>query len=248
MVDVFSEVDEDLRHEKLKAMGKKFGPYVVGLIVLFIGGMGGQVYWEDHVKEARIAESERYHAAMTQLADGNSPAAMTGFEALIADAEYGYDLLARLQVASNHAAEGRFVEALGAYDTIAADGDVEDRFRDFANLMAAGILLDQNAGQEVYDRLLPLTEETGGWHYSAKEMVGLAHFREGHWQAAEDIFSVLVLDTNTPQELRNRAQEFLEMIEAVKPAEDLFDLGQDNETLADEEENVPNGDEPETDE
>ena len=246
MVDVFSEVDEDLRHEKLKQLGKKFGPFVIGGIVLFIGAMGGRVYWNDYVADQRIAESEQYQQAMTALAAGDSDAAVAGFEALIAKAKYGYDLLARLQVASSYAAEGRAEEALAAYDAIAADGGLEDHFRDFAGIMAAGILLDQNAGQEVYDRLLPLAEEGGAWQYSAREMLGLAYFREGSWQQAEDIFVALTLDNRAPPDLSDRAQEFLEMIENAKPAEDLFDVEGSNDPLADGEENMADGEEPDT--
>ena len=150
MVDAFSEVDEEMRHEKLKALAKKFGPILVGAIVLFIGAMGGQVYWEAHIKETRIAESKSYHAAMAQLADGNSIKALEGFAALAVGSKYGYGLLSRLQVASYYSKDGKMDKALSTYDAIAADGNVDDRFRDFATLMSAGILLDQNAGKKVY--------------------------------------------------------------------------------------------------
>jgi hypothetical protein len=246
VVDVFSEVDEDLRREKLKQLAKKFGPYVIGGIVLFIGAMGGRVYWNDYVKAQRIAESEQYQQAMNQLAAGNSDAAVAGFEALIGEAKYGYDLLARLQVASRFAAEGRAEEALAAYDAIAADGNLKGRFRDFASLMAAAILLDQNAGGEVYDRLLPLAEEGGAWQYSAREMLGLAYFREGNWRQAEDTFVALTIDNRVPPDLRNRAQEFMEMIENAKPVEDLFDVERGNDPLADGEENVADREEPDS--
>lgn len=248
MVDVFTEVDEDLRHEKLKALAKKFGPYLVLAIVLFIGAMGGQVYWEDHVKNTRIAESERYNTAMTQLQAGDSTSALAGLDTLIAKSEYGYGLLSRLQVASFYAKDGQMDKALSAYDAITADGNVEDRFRDFASLMAAGLLMDMNAGEEVFQRLIPLAREAGSWQYSAKELIGLAYFRQGNWQAAEEIFSDLVLSQGTPQDLRNRAQEFMAMIEVAKPAEDLFNIVQGNETLADEEESVADGEEPGADE
>ncbi len=114
MVDVFSEVDEELRHDKLKRLGKKYGPFVIGGIVLFIGAMGGRVYWDEYVTTQRIAESEQYQQAMTALAAGDRDAAMTGFEALIGEAKYGYGLLARLQAASSYAAQGRAEEALAA--------------------------------------------------------------------------------------------------------------------------------------
>lgn len=246
MIDAFSEVDEELRHDKLKRLGKKYGPFVVGGIVLFISAMGGRVYWDEYVTTQRIAESEQYQQAMTALAAGDRDAAMTGFEALIGEAKYGYGLLARLQAASSYAAQGRAEEALAAYDAIAADGDLEDRFRDFASLMAAAILLDQNAGGEVYDRLLVLAEEGGAWQYSAREMLGLSYFREGSWRQAEDIFVALTLDTRAPPDLRNRAQEFLEMIENAKPVEDLFEARGSTDPLADGEEIVADGVEPGT--
>jgi len=246
VVDVFSEVDEELRREKLHKLWKKFGPYVIGGIVLFIGTIGGRVYWDDYVARHRIAESEQYQQALSHLSAGNADAAVAGLEKLAAEGKYGYDLLANLQLAFHYGASGDDEKALQVYDAIASDGDLEDRFREFAGLMAAGILLDQSPGQEVYDRLSVLAEGDGAWRYSAREMLGLAYFREGDWQRAEDVFVTITTDEKAPPDLRNRAYEFMEMIENARPVEDLFHVGGDNEPLADGEQSVADGDEPET--
>jgi len=247
LVDVFSEVDEELRREKLKRFWKKFGPYIIGGVVLFIGAMGGRVYWNDYVNKQRIAESEQYHEALSHFATGDADGAMAALEKLAVGGKYGYDLLASLQLASHYAASGDQEKALQVYDTIAANGSLENRFRDFASLMTASILLDQNAGQDVFDRLEVLAEGDGAWRYSAREMLGLAYFRERDWQQAGDIFSAIMEDSRAPPDLQKRASEFMEMIETQKPAEDLFHLGAGNDPLADGEESVAEGDEPEDD-
>lgn len=222
MVDVFSEVDEELRREKFTKLWKRFGPFVIGGAVLFVAAMGGRVYWQDYVATEREAESKRYQAAQADLEAGNETAAAAKFDAIISTSKYGYALLARLQMASDLAGRGDADGAISAYEAIAADTDLDDRYRDFASLMVVTILIDRDAGQEVFDRLAPLVREGGDWTYSASELLGLMYFREGAWQQAGDIFLGLTLDANAPPELRNRAGEFLEMIENSRPAENLF--------------------------
>ena len=223
VVDVFSEVDDELRSEKLKKLWKKTGPFVIGGAVLFIAAMGGRVYWQDYVIGQRIQESESYQAAVGDLEAGREAEALAGFEDLIASSKYGYGLSSRLQKAANLAASGDNSGAISAYDAISADTGLTQRFRDYGALMAVLILIDQGETEEAYERLAPLVRPGNDWYYSANETLGLMYFTEARYQEAEEVFLRLAIDPATPPDLKNRAGEFMQMIETKKPAGSLFD-------------------------
>lgn len=223
MVDVFSEVNEELRREKLTSLWKKFGPYFIGAAVIFIGGIGFNVWWKDHVRAGRVAESERYQEALFLAGGGSEDEALTAYSEIIASSEYGYGLLARLQRASLLATRGRVPEAVSEYDAIASDSSLAPRFRDFASLMAAMILMDNDGGEEVAQRLEVLAQAGQPWYYSANEQLGLWKFRNQEYDQARAIFQVLMLDFEAPSDLRGRAAEILEMVENASPQNLLGD-------------------------
>jgi len=41
VTDIFREIDEELKQDQLKKLWKRYGTYIVGLLVLIIAGVGG---------------------------------------------------------------------------------------------------------------------------------------------------------------------------------------------------------------
>ena len=218
MVDVFSEVDDDLRREKLTRLWKKIGPFVIGGAVVVVASMGGRVYWQDYVAKQKIQESQQYQAALSSLEAGNDTEAEAALENLITNSKYGYGLLASLQSASNMAKTGDTEGALAAYDAISADAGLTQKFRDYGALMSVLILIDQGGREEAYDRLVPLVRQGSDWYYSANETLALMYFTDERFEDAEGIFLLLRADPGTPPDLKNRAAEFMAMVQNKKPA------------------------------
>ncbi len=237
MADIFTEVDEDIKREKLEKLWKKFAPFIIGAAVIFIGGMGGRVYWQGYQEEQRIAESDRYQAALLEITSGREGQALSDLQAIAADSKHGYDLLSQLQSASLLIQAGRVDESLSVYDSISSNSDFDQRYRDYAALLAGMVVLDQARYDEARVRLEPLANGNGSWGYSAKELLGLLAMENAEWDAAQTTFIQLSLDAAAPAELQNRAREYLQMIDVKKPQTSLIDgdpLAQPEETVAEE--------------
>ncbi len=127
------------------------------------------------------------------------------------------------------AASGDNSGAISAYDAISADTSLTQRFRDYGALMAVLILIDQGGTEEAYERLAPLVRPGNDWYYSANETLGLMYFTEARYQEAEEIFQRLAINPATPPDLKNRAREFMQMIENKKPAGSLLDNNDEEE-------------------
>lgn len=241
MVDVFQEVDEELRREKLEKFWKKFGPFIIGAVVLFIGGMAGKVFYTQYQNSQRIAESEVYQEAVRDLDAGDLEGALQRFDQLAETGKYGYEMLAQFQKASELTNKGDVEEALALYESISGDSNYSQVYRDYAALNAAMIVLDRGELDEAAERLQPLMAEDNAWTYSARELMGLIHIEKGEWQAAEDLFLDLSLAREAPSDLKGRASEFLEIIASSKPAGETL-TGGGEEPLAEPEESVADGD------
>lgn len=217
MPDIFTEVDEDLRKEKLERAWKKYGPLLIAGVVLFIAAMAGQVLWENYREGQRAEQSDRYAAAVGLIEQGSTQQGLAALDAVIAEGEAGYRLLARLQKASTLAREGRPAEAIGEYQALAADGEVERRYRDYATLMAASLMMDQPGAGDAGAMLEGLTGPGNPWRFSARELLGLWHLEQGNAREAERIYTALLNADDAPRGVRGRAQEMLGMIGSAAP-------------------------------
>lgn len=238
MVDIFQEVDEDLRREKLEKLWKKFGPYIIAGIVIVIGGMAGRVYWADYQTKGRIAQSDQYQAALAELARGNEDQALGDLERISTEGSHGYDLLAKLQTAALLTKEGKTSESLALYDGLSADGSYDRRYRDYAALMGGFLALNLGQFDEASARLWPLASAAGAWSFSARELLGLMAMRQGDWDRAGEIFRELSLDPTAPSELKARAGEYLRIVDVKKPQTESIEtepLAAGDETVAQEE-------------
>lgn len=234
MADIFNEVDEDLRREKLEQLWKKTAPYIISGVILFVGGVGGKVYWDQYTETSRIEQSERYQSALEVLGTGQESAALQAFNNIGQDGKYGYDLLADLQAASLLVQDGRVDESLSAYDVIAGNSDYQQEFRDFAALMAAMVVLDQTRYDEAAVRLAPLADGEGPWVFTAQELTGLMALEQENWELAEEMFRGLSLNLEAPTELQTRAGEYLRILDVKRPQ--TADIS--GETLDEAEESV----------
>ena len=214
MSDIFKEVDEDLRHEHLKKLWDRFGPYVIGLAILIVvatAGYRGWIYWQDQQAQAT---GDRFLSALQQANQGKTEEAITAFKAIEANGSGSYPILAGFRVASEMAATGKTQEAIAEYDAIAARSGLSDSLKSLARLRAAALLVDSAPLADLEKRLNDLAATGNVWRHNARELLGLDAWRVGDYQAARKYFDEISNDQGTPSDLRQRAQVMLSLITA----------------------------------
>jgi len=213
--DIFREVDEEVRKDKALALWKKYGSYVVIACVAVVLGTGGRVAWREYQESTKLAESQRYIAAI-QDAQQQSSAALDDFERLADDASTGYAVLASFQEASLRAERGDTAGAVAVYDRIADDGGAGTELRDLARLFAVMQLIDSAPADELQQRLTPLLADDSAWRASARELEAAVRLREGDREGALELFQALTEDPGVPQGIRARAEEMRAALGAAR--------------------------------
>ncbi len=214
MSDIFKEVDEDLRHEQLKKVWDRFGPYVIGLAILIVvatAGYRGWIYWQE--KQAQ-ATGDRFVAALDLAKQGKPEEAIAALKAIEANGSGSYPILAGFRVASEMAATGKTKEAIAEYDAIAARNGISDALKALARLRAAALLVDTASLPDLQKRLDDLASTGNAWRHNARELLGLDAWRVGNYDAARKYFDEISNDQETPADLRQRAQVMLSLITA----------------------------------
>jgi hypothetical protein len=212
--DIFQEVNEEVRRERLAKLWTQYGNYLVALCVLIVVGMAawrGYEWWQ--AKQAAQSGAAFEQAAALAEA-GKVQEAEAAFSKLATDGTASYRVLAGLREA---AALGRTDSkaAVAAYDKIAADKNAGAAIQDLAAIRAGLLLVDTAPYAEIRTRLEPLTAGDRIFRHSARELLALSAWKSGDLAAAKQWTDLIVTDPQTPSGLRSRAEVLSQLISSA---------------------------------
>lgn len=206
MSDIFREIDEELRQEKLRSLWKSYGAYVIAAMVLIVAAVGGFRFYQSWETSQSGLSGAKYATALRLLGDGKIDQAAPLLADLAKDGYGAYPVLARLQEAASLAKSGRRDEAVALYDAIAADSSVDATFRDLARIRACFLLVDVASPEEIAERLGPLAADDGIWRHTAREIMALSQYAAGDFAKADETFDRIMADPAAPARLKSRAE------------------------------------------
>ncbi|RMF11312.1 MAG: hypothetical protein D6763_03480, partial [Alphaproteobacteria bacterium] len=126
MVDIFKEVEEDLRRSQLQALWSKYGRFVIAALLGIVLAVGGNQYWQYHTRTTQAKESVVFSNALEEAQSGDRDAALAALDDLRQNGSSGYRGLAGLKEAALLADGGEIEQAIRIYEAVAADSRVND--------------------------------------------------------------------------------------------------------------------------
>jgi hypothetical protein len=217
VVDIFDEVEEELREERAQELLKKYGGLLFAGALLLIAAAAGWKAWGWYQDKRDTDTATRYLAASAGAqpagaAGSNLPLAIASFSQVAANSPEGYRVLARLREAALRADSGDLDGASAVWDQVAADGSADPLLRDLATLTWCLYHADKGDPDRLEGRLKPLTAPGNAWRSLAAEQLALLELRQGHTDAAKTQFRKLVEDTTAPSGVRSRAGALLDRV------------------------------------
>jgi hypothetical protein len=210
--DLFREVDEEVRQERYIKIWKRYGIYIIALVLTIILITVGIVVWRDLQRSALESNSEGLISAIAASSDRQNEA-LEQLKVLGDGASQGYRLLAQLREGAILSKMGDIAGAVKIYDNIALDNSQDKIYRDLASVLAVSHGMSKMSLGEVEDRMATIIGETNPWRYSARELVATAIMVSGNKKRAIKEFKPLVEDTKAPAGVRARAAEMLVILE-----------------------------------
>lgn len=208
MADIFNEVDEEVRRERLKRLWDRYSIVIVALAVLIVAGIGGWRAYEYYVGQKAAAAGATFEEAVTLSEQGKHAEAEKAFAKVGAEAPKGYAVLARLRAAAElaEANPGKPDEAVKAYEAIAADKALGQAWQDLASLRAGLLLVDTAAFSDLRGRLDPIATAGRPYRHTARELLALAAFRGNDFTEAKRYIDMIAADAETPPGSRQRIE------------------------------------------
>lgn len=207
------EVDEDLRHQQLTGLWKKYGSYVIAFLVGIVLFVAGNVTLRNYNESQYAKVADQYEKVEKSVTANDFDEALKALEAVSDTSVSGYKMLASFKEAEIELEKGDKEKAVAALDRLVNAAGVDKVYRDMARLKAAMIALDGASYDEMKTRLAPLTIEGNNWKYMAKELLAMSALASGNAQEAKSLLTEMEQDLEAPDDVKIRARDFKSVIE-----------------------------------
>lgn len=196
------EVTEEVRQDRMFALWKKWGPYILAVIVLIVGG-AALWSWMQAREQARAEQ-------VGGLLLGAEPGSIEEQQTAIAVLEPPARIVAEFAAAAALADGGDAAGATEAYRALATRGDLARHYRDLALLQALRLEATVDPAATLTE-LAPLMESGAPYASLARELAAVLHLRAGDTEAARTELEAILADQRATQSLRLRARELMKV-------------------------------------
>ena len=216
MVDVFDEVEEELRRERYQALLRQWGPWVGGAAAAIVIGVAGYQFLDWRSVSMASQASDLYMTGAERLAAGNPDLAVADFETLSQSGPRGYQALALMRQAEIAITRGDADEAARLYSA-AAERSPEPLLRDLARYKAALTQFDSLSYDDLVARMEPLTEGDAPFGVLARELMAAGAVKAERWDEARRRYELLTVALDAPPGVALRTAEALAFIARNAP-------------------------------
>jgi hypothetical protein len=205
VADIFHEVDEEVRRERLAKIWERYSWLIIGVCVLIVVGVGAWRGYDWYVARQAAIAGKDFEAAVALSEQGKAADAEKAFAKVGAEAPGGYRILARFRAATALAQAGQKDNAVKAYDALAADPSLTQAWQDLASIRAGYLLVDTAPLAEMQKRLVPLADSNRAFRHSARDLLSLSAWRNNDAADAKKYLGMIAADAETPPSIRSRA-------------------------------------------
>jgi len=213
VVDLFDEVEEQLRSDRYKQLALKALPWVAGL--LLAAGIAAVALWGWRAYHQQAAEkaSAQYAQALDAFESGRTDEAYRLWGETAKSPAKSYRSLALQQQGGMKLSQGKTAEAIKLFDE-AAEAAPNPVIGDAARLKSAFALLDSAPYKDMEARLTPLIQDGRPYRVEAREALAFAKLMSGDLAGARSDFAVLRLMTEASSGLKARAEAAQSLIDS----------------------------------
>jgi len=217
-----SEVDDELRRERLTTFWTRWGLIIGGILVVVLAAFGGYLYWQHRQHQAAAADGEQLQAAYDALAQNDAKAASDKLTTLAGSNVDAYRALAQFTQADILLQKDDMKAASARFAVIANDASLAKPFRDLALVRQTMAEYDTLKPEAVVARLGGMAVPGNAYFGSAGEMVAIAYLRMNKRDQAGRLFGQIASDKDVPDSLRQRAVQMAGVlgVDAVGQSED----------------------------
>jgi len=206
------EIDEDFERQKMEALWKRYGGWVITFALAIVIVTAGTVTYNSWQSGKQQKATDELSAIL------NNPDTDTNkqIEILTTFAAKNHgetqSTFALLHAASLASANSDAKKAVALYDQVANDNKADPAFRQLADLYSVQTQMDSSDPAVLEKRLQPLLADNAPFRYTAMEDAGYLALKAGNKEKAKQIFTELSQNADAPPSLIARAGDMVRFL------------------------------------
>lgn len=206
------EVSEEVRRDRMFSLWKRYGPFVIGAIVLLVAA-AAVMTWMD---QRRADQAQQAGAGLIAASIGSAAETAEAMQVVANSAgEPGVAALANMRAAGALVIAGDKDAAIEAFNKVALAADTPALLRDIASLRALMLRGEDMPPADFANALSPMADGAGPYRLLALEARGVAYARAGDSESAIADLNAVHSDPAAPAGLRRRVAEVLTALGAA---------------------------------
>jgi len=209
--DIFREIDEDLRQDKLKALWKKYRVNIITIIITPIVVLSAfKIYqnWEKNYIEKSgglLSEAIEY----VNITDFDSASATIQELKDISRKEYlQYATIIEAAIAVKSNDNNKAIEL---YEEYIQDSN-NSLLKDFSLIKIAYLKIDSSSSEEIKDLITPILVDDSSLYGIGLELMGYSYYRNGNYDESFKQFELILSNRYNSPSLLNRANTMYELL------------------------------------
>lgn len=213
MVDVFEEVEEQIRSDRYRALALKVLPVFIGAVILILLAVGGWQGYRAWTEAQANKASETYAKGLDALQAGRTEEAKSAWETVSKSGSPAYRSLALQHLGALRLNDRDTAGAVALFDK-AAKAAPDPLIGDAARLKAVYALLDSTPRAQIDARLEPLLKAGRPFRMQAREAAAFSKLLAGDTAGARSDFVVVSLSPDGAEGARSRATAAIALIDS----------------------------------
>ncbi|WP_018633047.1 tetratricopeptide repeat protein [Neomegalonema perideroedes] len=196
------EVSEELRRDRMYRVWRRFGPWLILALTLFVLWFAWSEWSKHQNRRAAEARGDAYAAAVA-LPPG--PERVSALEALSRQGG-GAAPVVLMRAGGILLEEKDAAGAAASFSAAARSAQLPESWRELARLRALMAEADSKPPAELLAALEPLTAETQPWRYFARELKAMVQMRAEDFPGASATLEALASAENLPGGMSARVE------------------------------------------
>ena len=207
MSDILRQVDEDLRKERLTSLWNRFKIYIISITLLLIISVSVYQYLEITEYNEKVLTIENYYKASN---NGSIDETLEKLETIKTSNEFSQNLI-DLKMADIHVVKGDIEQGLEKLEQIFKSKN-KTILGDLALYKYLMLKIDEVTLNEVNDLIENFNSKENNFNYLFSELVGIKNIIDGQFSEGKVIFESLLNDTSVSNEIKIRAEKYINII------------------------------------
>jgi len=207
MSDILRQVDEDLRKERITSLWNRFKIYIILITLLLIVSVSVYQYLEISEYNGKVSTIENYYKASNK---GSIDEILGKLETIKTSNEFSQNLI-DLKMVDIHIVKGDLELGLKKLEQIFKSKN-KSILGDLALYKYLMLKIDEVSLNEVNNLIKNFNSKENNFNFLFSELVGIKNIIDGQYSEGKIIFESLLNDANVSNEIKIRAEKYINII------------------------------------